>query len=325
MKTYEETIRAVFAGRDEMIKEKELRNKRRKRTLIPVACGFAVILLGVGIWRSGVLQKKTPVLPESANGQTTLPAVSPEETAVPPENAGADLSGAAAPTEVPTSRGNTVEIPSETATDAVQTTAPAVLPETSDAPEGGNFGGPSGGGETGYFAIPLVPFNREIVTVGEKITDEEAAAYFAERKGSIAQSLSASGVAADNIRISEKGYCHVCYSGVEGERLEVRENFRDYLVYNGETLVAIITLSKENGRLYDTPAFGGPWFADYAAFLRRHRGEELVYVYAGFAEIILTPDGGMYSALSGIIPEYYMEGVQDPYHVFYHPCDVYVP
>ena len=173
--------------------------------------------------------------------------------------------------------------------------------------------------------VPVLPQNLEIVTTGEKITDEEAAAYFAERKGSLAQSLGASGVAADNIRISEKGYCHVCYSGVEGERLEVRENFRDYLVCNGETLIAIVTLYKENGKFYDTPSFGAPWFGDYAAFLRQHRGEELVYVYAGSAEIILTPDGGMYSPLAGIIPAYYMEGIKDPYHVFYHPGDVYVP
>lgn len=331
MKTYDETIRAVFAGRDEIIKKEQQRNKKLKRTLIPLACGFAVILLGVGIWRSSILQKTPTMLPTEPNVQTTLPAISQDETTGQPSQASEQTpesvpSSVAERTEVPASQGYSVPIPSEPTPDTASTTVPAVQPGTTVAPDGENFGGPSGGEiGTGYFAIPLIPFNREIVTTGEKITDEEAAAYFAERKGSLAQSLGASGVAADNIRISEKGYCHACYSGLEGERLEVRENFRDYLVYNGETLVAIVTLYKENGKFYDTPSFGAPWFNDYAAFLREHRGEELVYVYAGLAEIILLPDGGMYSALSGIVPEYYMEGTEDPYHVFYHPSDVYIP
>ena len=329
MKTYEETIRAVFAGRDEFIKKEQQRKKKLNRTIIPLACGLAVILLGVGIWRSGILQKAPITLPTEPSVQTTLPVISQDETTGQPSPTSEQTpesvpSSVAEITEVPASQGYSVPIPSEPTPDTSSTTVPAVQPGTSDVPDGENFGGPSGGG-TGYLSIPVIPFNREIVTTGEKITDEEAAAYFAERKGSLAQSLGASGVAADNIRISEKGYCHACYSGLEGERLEVRENFRDYLVYNGETLIAIVTLYKENGKLYDTPAFGAPWFSDYAAFLRQHRGEELVYVYAGFAEIILTPDGGMYSALSGIIPEYYMEGTEDPYHIFYHSSDVYIP
>ena len=329
MKTYEETIRAVFEGRDEILKKQQKKNKMLKRTLIPLACSFAVILSGVGIRRSGVLKKMPTTLPTEAGVQTTLPAISQDETTGQPSPTSKQTpksvpSGTVGTTEAPASQGYSVSIPSESTPDAVSTTVPAVQPGTSDVPDGEIFGGPSGGG-TGYVNVPVLPQNLEIVTTGEKITDEEAAAYFAERKGSLAQSLGASGVAADNIRISEKGYCHVCYSGVEGERLEVRENFRDYLVCNGETLIAIVTLYKENGKFYDTPSFGAPWFGDYAAFLRQHRGEELVYVYAGSAEIILTPDGGMYSPLAGIIPAYYMEGIKDPYHVFYHPGDVYVP
>jgi hypothetical protein len=190
--------------------------------------------------------------------------------------------------------------------------------ETVTAVSDGNAGG------YGYFMIPAL-LTREIVTVGEKITDEEAAGYFAEDGGHLTASLWASGVPTENLHISEKGYCHVCYAGVEGEKLEVRENFRDYLVYNGSSLVAIVTLSKENGHLYSTPSLGAAWLDDYSAFLNSHRGEELVYVYAGFAEIILTPSGGMYAPVPSIVPEWYMQGIEDPYHVFYHPGDVYVP
>ena len=136
MKTYEETIRAVFAGRDAMIEKKSQRKRRLKRTLIPVACGFAVLLAGAGLWRSGILHKKTPVLPAEPEAQSTLPAVSPEETTALPENAETPSSGAAATTEVPASQGNTTEIPSEGVTDAAPTTVPAVPPAETETPEG---------------------------------------------------------------------------------------------------------------------------------------------------------------------------------------------
>lgn len=190
-------------------------------------------------------------------------------------------------------------------------------------PDGGNYGGESGGMDV---RIPALPANREIVEVGEQISDEEAAAYFAQNLGSLASSLSASGVEADSLRVSTKGYSHVCYSGVEGERLEARLNFRDYLVYNGEKLVSIVTLYKEDGKLYSTPAFGAPWFDAYDAFLRDRRGQALVYVYAGFAEIILTPDGQICSPLGGgTDASRYFEGVDDPYSLFFHPAAMYIP
>ena len=54
-----------------------------------------------------------------------------------------------------------------------------------------------------------------------------------------------------------------------------------------------------------------------------HRTIDLgIYTDASMEKIFLQD---MYSALSGIIPEYYMAGTEDPYHVFYHPSDVYVP
>lgn len=319
MKTYEETVRAVLAGRDERLKQKQRKTTLLKRTAIPLACGTAAILIGIGAFRLGRLPLGAPRLPEQCGAVPTAPAISPAQD-------GAAGTEAYAPgwSETP-SEGRTVQAPEETGTSEGPVTTPAAPPETTKTPDEGNYGGPSGGQTGHYVRIPVLPQNLEIVAVGERITDEEAAAYFAGRKGALAQTLSACGVPADDIRISEKGYGHVCYAGVEGERLEMRENFRDYLVYNGDTLVAIVTLSKENGRLFDTPAFGAPWFADYAAFLNAHRGEELVYVYAGLAEIILTPDGGMYSALSGIVPEWYLEGVENPYRVFYHPDAVFVP
>ena len=333
MKTYEETFHAVLTKRDALLTEKNRRNKTVRRIAVPLACGAVLLAVAAGILRGGVLNKKPTVPPEENAPQGTAPAVLREESAA--QTTAPALSWEAPDTqtasrdvpagETGVSRGYAVSVP-EVPADGVPTTAAAAPPEPAAAEDGGNFGGTNkSGGNVGYFNIPVLPQDRTLVTTGERITDEEAAAYFAERKSSLAQSLAASGVPASDLRFSEKGYCHVCYSGLEGERLEVRENFRDYLVYNGGSLIAIVTLYKEDGKLFDTPAFGAAWFSDYNAFLQKHRGEALVYVYAGSAEIVLTPDGGMYSALAGIVPEYYMEGIADPYRVFYHPSDVYVP
>ena len=313
MKSYDETIRTVLEGRDAAVAKQTKQKKTFRRALTASACCLAVILIGVGVWHSGILTGKTPALPpETEAPGTTLPAA---ETYPAP---GPDVTGkigAPGPVSDETEEGDSLSVVTGTTQSAEAT---EIQPSETLTDDGSGFGG-------NYLDIPLIPFDRTIVTVGEKITDEEAAAYFAETGGRLFASLSASGVPADSLRISKTGYCHVCYSGLEGEQLEVRENFRDYLVYNGDALVAIVTLYKEDGKLYETPSFGAAWFADYNAFLNAHRGQELVYVYAGFTEIILTPDGGIYSALPSIVAERYMAGTDDPYHVFYHPGAVYVP
>lgn len=322
MKTYDETFRSVLRKRDEVLTQKQNRTRALKKTLVPAVCALTVLLAGVGLWKSGVLNRgKATLPPETVSGETT-PAIDRETVSA------IGKGGLAAPGgDTNVTGGNLQNAPEyETTANAASEDGPISVVTGTTQPSQDETGTsvPNGGDGYGYFCIPAL-LTREIVTVGEKITDEEAAAYFADDRGHLIASLSSSGVPTENLRVSDKGYCHVCYAGVEGEKLEVRENFRDYLVYNGDSLVAIVTLSKENGTLYSTPSFGAAWFDDYNAFLNGHRGEELVYVYAGFAEIILTPDGGMYAPLPAIVPEWYMQGIEDPYHVFYHPGDVYVP
>lgn len=194
---------------------------------------------------------------------------------------------------------------------------------TTAAPKDGSGGDTMSGG----WMIPCVPAvtgaKPGVETVGETITDAEARAYLAENTW-IASALSCSGVPADNITYSETGYCHVSYDGAEGKPLEVRQNFRDYLAYDGGNLVAVITLTKENGQLSATPAFGSPWFGDYDAFLRAHKGEKLLYVYAGFMEIIITPDNRFVNP-QGTDVSAYFEGVENPYAYFYSDAATYVP
>ena len=106
------------------------------------------------------------------------------------------------------------------------------------------------------------------------------------------------------------------------DRIETNPAFAQ--IISPSDMIAIVTLTKENGALSATPAFGGPWFADYNAFLRRHKGETLVFVYAGWAELVLTPDGGVYNP-QGTDVSRYLEGVENPYAIFQCDAASYVP
>lgn len=185
-------------------------------------------------------------------------------------------------------------------------------------------GGDSFGGPVGGVRIPALPQDRTIRYTGEAITDAEAAAYFKENTW-LQSALTSSGVDAAGIRFADRGYCHVSYDGTEGKPLEVRQNFRDYLVWNGSgELIAIVTLTKENDVLSATPAFGGPWFGDYNAFLQRHKGEALVYVYAGWMELVITPDNKVVNP-QGTDVSPYLQGIETPYEIFRCDAATYTP
>lgn len=176
----------------------------------------------------------------------------------------------------------------------------------------------------GGFMIPALPQNNNITFTGEKITDDEAKAYFSENYVSIVGAFLANGVSADNIKISEHGYCHISYDGTEGKGLEVRQNFRDYLVYNGDSLIAIMTLTKENGEISNTPSFGAPWFDSYNKYLQNHAGQELIYVYAANTEIVIAPDGSYVNPIGYDVSDY-LNPVKNPYEWFYNENAVFVP
>ena len=186
---------------------------------------------------------------------------------------------------------------------------------------GGTYGGDN------KWMIPVTPdvagAKPGVKITGEKITDAEAKAYFKENTW-IVSALSSSGVPADNLKFSDKGYCHINYDGTEGKQLEVRQNFRDYLVWNSGKLVAIVTLTKENGKISANPAFGGPWFDEYNAFLQKHKGEKLLFVYAGWMEIVITPNGECVNP-QGYDMSGYFDGLDNPYEYFYSEAATYTP
>ena len=303
MKSYNEIAQSVLSRRDEFEEKKRIRRKTLMRTSGIMGCLVVAALAAV----IGV-QSREP-------GRPGITFQNP-----------------------PHDYWNTTEAPTTNPTTASQNTNPTTTEiPTIAQPTFYNEGDQSSGGDTGnLWAIPALPFDRSFKVTGEEITDEEAKAYFDEHRESIISSLSASGVPIDNVdvRIAEKGYCHVYYDGAEGKSFEIRQNYRDYLVYIGEEeeLAAIITLFKENGELYDTPMFGAAWFEGYGEYLKEHKGEKLIYVYASWYEIIIAPDntyfnpmGVDYNAQGLNITSKYLEGVDKPYEVFYHEAATYTP
>ena len=327
MKTDREMTEAILA-------EVKTRKGARKRRLAAGTGVLAAILLLTGTITAQQLHLFPPraqgypdtTVAATASGQpetsgVTAPAIGNAASSA--ANSTADTTVAPHGTETTTQR---ITAPSTTAncTTANLTTAqnPATTTQGASAPDksgSDEYGGPIGG-----VRIPVLPFDRSIQYTGEAITDAEAAAYFKENTW-LQSALGASGVDASGIRYAEHGYCHVSYDGVEGKSFEVRQNFRDYLVWNGKgDLIAIVTLTKENGQLSATPAFGAPWFESYHRFLKLYAGQPLVFVYAGWMEMVITPDEGVYNP-QGTDVSRYLEGIENPYEIFRCDAATYVP
>ncbi|MBE6834898.1 MAG: hypothetical protein E7515_01450 [Ruminococcaceae bacterium] len=298
MKSYEEMSESVLERIDVYNKEKEAKKKTAKRVLISLTAVFVLTLVAIGICKSGIIGNYI----EKSGGDH-------DKTGITLVNEDSD--------------GETVIVnptDNENTNDPLQTTEVS----TSQANQGdSSYGGEQSGGNVGGWNIRALPFDKQIKVIGEELTDEEAAEYFKENTVRFKNELTASGVSADNLVIMPKGYCHVMYDGVEGKSLEIRQNFRDYLAYNGDKLVAIITLTKEDGKLFASPSFGGPWFDDFNAMLQRYKGQELIFIYAGWMEFVVTPDNSYFSPMGTELGLDF--GDIDKFKTFYHPKAVYVP
>ena len=202
-------------------------------------------------------------------------------------------------------------------------------------------GGFLSGGDSPLSALPEKKAREQLVRSGEKLTDKQAQSYFKENLSWLQSALSASGVPAENLHVSARGYCHVTTELAATPQTDVtsgeiaaggsmpvcalHQNFRDYPVWNENELVAIVTLVSENGELYATPAFGGPWFSAFGDFLNMHKGEKLLFLYfGGQAEYVLTPDGKVRNVQGQeLAPDF--GGIENPYDFFYCPEAIYIP
>ncbi len=326
MKTDNEMTRAIL---DE-VKTRKAKRKRRTAVAISVLT-LALLLTGaVTAQQLGLFPPRAKGEPDA--GTTAATAGQPETSAGTTGQPSFATQTTVVGTQTATTNGLDTQITSTANCTTLQSTTqtpPDVTEITTQGysvaqPPKDESGGDGYGGNIGGVRIPALPQDRTIQYTGEAITDEEAAAYFKENTW-LQSALDSSGVDADGIRFASHGYCHVNYDGTKGKPLEVRRNFRDYLVWNGKgDLIAIVTLTKENGALSATPAFGGPWFGDYNAFLKAHKGEALVFVYAGWMELVLTPDGGVFNP-QGTDVSRYLEGVEAPYEIFRCDAASYTP
>ena len=330
MRTNDEIYNIVMDRKDEFEVRRSARNKRIGAISAAAVAIAICVTAGVAAQRGTITSKKAE---GGANSEATYPEISvyeEEQTAVSYANDESEIiteamSGYNGKEEPTTQKiyGGAIVLPDEaTVPDEHGSETTTAVPH--DEGSGGTYGGEYGA------CIPVVPAatgaKPGVKISGEKITDAEAKKYFEENTW-IVSSLSSSGVPADNLKFSEKGYCHVSYDGTEGKQLELKQNFRDYLVYNNGKLVAIVTLTKENGKLSASPAFGGPHFDEFNAFLQKHKGEELLFVYAGWMEIVITPDGECVNPQGyDISKDYGLDSLGvNPYSYFYCDAATYTP
>ena len=301
--------------------KKEVVNKTfttKKRILIPLIAVLLIVVAGLGALKIASTEKNRVDIVSTKETMQTLIQ----------ENFGGEAETVIVPgNETASEDRQEIEVSTSGANAPVngedKSGGGGIIEQKTDIPAGEANNAGIGENDDGS-NIPATQQEHTIYIVGEEITDSEAQRYFDENYIGITSALNASGVSADDLRFSEKGYCHVLFNGTENTRLEIRQNFRDYLAYSGDRLVAIITLTKENGEIHNSPAFGAYWFDSYNETLQNHKGEKLVFVYIGNSmELFIAPDGHYYNPMGFELGVDF--GSDDIYSMFYHEKAVYIP
>ncbi|MBQ7638855.1 MAG: hypothetical protein IJS90_08145 [Clostridia bacterium] len=321
MKTYDETYRSVLSKRDAYEQNKTRRGKNIKKAALSGALVLAAVFTAAICIR---FFGSDPDIPEKISDVTE--PVAENLTEEPVNELAADPFSEVGSTE-PFSgvgggegEGRPSSVPGYTDGDVVVASTSERSDESSVSDD--RSGGYSGENVSSSQIDPSAAYLCKHIS-GEWLTDEEAAAYFTENRQSVIVSLSSSGVDVSDVKIMEKGYGHLSISAAGG--LEYKVNFRDYLVYAGPSLVAIVTLVKENGNISSTLSFGAPWFSLYNDFLQAHKGQELVYVYCDSMEYVITPDNRIVNPMGyEIVPEFFTQEI-DYHSLLNEKVNVYVP
>ena len=284
------------------------KNEGRKVFLSVAAAAAAILLLIGGLWYAEVYQKK--------NDNHKLRGLTEHNTAVLEITtaAGGELTWATTRPETmaPTEADMTTTAGEETINEASIVTVEDTTAAT--------------------YVIPAIPSGLGITAIGEPITDEDAAAYFSEQFNLIKRDLTSCEVPTDDLHISEKGYCHVSYEEMNSDTLTLDQSIRTYPVYNKNVLVAFITLTRQpftgTNEITHNLGYDGPWYTDFDAFLKAHKGEELLFLYVnGYFEIVITPDGTLRNPQgeSASILELYFRSIENPYEYIYCKEATYTP
>lgn len=333
MKDYEQMTKAVFERIEEQ--EQEQKKKNAKLRIAGMTSIIAVPMLALVIGGILFISSRTGI-EKAQEGEKAAAAQDGSSNAIGIPDSDSSIGiGVLNDNSQKVSRpAITQKVMTDSSTASTQITADSSAPEKS----GGNYG---------TVNIAAIPKNNRKKIVGEKITEEEARDYFTKNAASLQSSLIASGVEIAEIRyetaeydftdpvlcakgslLFKKGYCHISYDGNVDESqpgLTIKQNIMDFQVFNAGNLVAIVTLVKENGLIYSTPAFGAPWFRDFNNFTQKYQGKKLLYIYAGAMEYVITPDNNVVNAQSltdnnlsqNIVKDSGLESMKDPYSWFY--------
>ncbi len=300
------------------------RRRKNMRTFMIIAGNIAAVaLVGIGLWYGGFFGKRTQnTVPTTAGGITGNDR---DDHKIIEHN-----SQVSDPTLTDQTELNQAQLTHEESnTTVTEKTIEETIEETRR--ESTDHPGLSGDETSGVVLTkPQFPSDLSIVLVGEPITNEEAEAFFTENHGFLKEILSSDKSPTDNLQFKTDGFCHISYEGVSGESLTIDQNIRDYFIYNGEDLIARITLFRvdgEDGQIHFTLGKSEDSFAELDLFLKEHRGEDLLFFYARSVEIIMTPDGTVMNP-QGLDPDFlamYFADVENPYNSLYNRLAIYTP
>ena len=163
----------------------------------------------------------------------------------------------------------------------------------------------------------------KLTIVGQEytISNDEAVEYLNNAKNSIKNDLKACGIPVSQFEIKETGYSHI-RTGDDGNSMAV--NWRDYLAYDGDRLVAIIQVTKEETGLKHFLSFGGTWFSRYEKLLQQYKGTELAYIYIGDVEAFITPNNEVVPLMDIDVSSTLEQDLQY-YEYFKTQYNVYIP
>jgi hypothetical protein len=147
--------------------------------------------------------------------------------------------------------------------------------------------------------------------------DTDGYLFLTENLGNIEKDTGWNSELTEKPRVSENGYSHL-YIGDDGNELAV--NVRDYLIYSGETLACIATVTNDEKGMSYRLEYGSDWIEGYGDILEDYAGRELVYVYAQGAEVILTPDSKVLSPQGNSVPQIFeTQNVAEYYDYYKYP------
>ncbi len=274
MKTYEELAAGAIARGREL---KRRRNRRRVWGSAAAALTVAALILTWTVNR----QRKPVVTPPDEEGSVVWNGEMAGASGVHESVAGVPSTAPAALT------------PESTA--AVPDGAAAVTGEGSPGTSAGTWEMPSGeppaSGSTegvGGFALPR---DGRLERVGEGFSDADVLALLQ----ALVSSPTGLGLSENaELTLIEAGHAHVRLPETPEDPAVITADFRDYYVTENGKIAAILTVAKEDGRFFVTPAFGAPWFGALTDFLNAHRGEKLLAVYMGPLDVLIAPDGDLF-------------------------------